>query len=165
MQVRRARPGDGHGMGRVHVAAWRAGYQGIMGDDRLAGLSERTFGRRWESIVTSPGEVRNFVVERDRQIVAIGSAGPPRQPVAAGEVHMINVHPDAWGTGAGTAMLERLQDELRTLGYAQAYLWVADGNQRAIRFYANRGWSPDGEVMDDERESPPLRELRYVREL
>ncbi|WP_121388739.1 GNAT family N-acetyltransferase [Actinokineospora cianjurensis] len=165
MQVRRARQGDGKGMAAVHVAAWRAAYVGIMTDDRLAGLSERTFAQRWESIVTSPGEARTFVAEADGRITGIATAGPPRHQVRAGEVHMLNVHPDAWGTGTGSALLARCVEELTLLGYSSAYLWVAEANHRAITFYTNHGWTPDGETMDDHRESPPLREHRYVRDL
>ncbi len=154
-------------MARVHVAAWRVGYRGIMGDDRLANLSERAFARRWETIVTSPSEARTFVADHDGTIVGIATAGPPRHPAppGAGEVRMVNVHPDHWRTGAGTALLTRCLDELRLLGHTNAYLWVAEGNTRATTFYTHHGWTPTGETLDDDRETPPLRELRYTLDL
>ena len=30
------------------------------------------------------------------------------------------------------------------MGYRRAYLWVADGNSLAIRFYERHGWCQDG---------------------
>jgi hypothetical protein len=46
------------------------------------------------------------------------------------------------------------------MGYERAYLWVADGNDRAIRFYVRHGWSNDGVTQRDARFNPPLLELR-----
>ncbi|WP_018682573.1 GNAT family N-acetyltransferase [Actinokineospora enzanensis] len=165
--IRRARPGDGPGMARVHIAAWRAAYVGIMTPDRLDALSERTFTRRWESVVADPGEARPFVGEITGEIAAIAAVGPPRLPMPAGvgELRMINVHPDHWGTGLARLLHDRLLDELRSLDYTSAYLWVAEKNARAIAFYRRLGWTPDGEIMDDDRDHPPIRELRYIRPL
>lgn len=51
-----------------------------------------------------------------------------------GELLAINLHPDAWGTGLGGAMLRAAEERLRSADWAQAYLWVVDGNARTRRF-------------------------------
>lgn len=44
------------------------------------------------------------------------------------------------------------------MGYERAYLWVADGNGCAVRFYEKHGWCPDGRTKQDARFDPPLLE-------
>lgn len=46
-----------------------------------------------------------------------------------------------------------------TLGDRSAYLWVLHGNERAIMFYRNHGFSEDGARRTDEYGT----ELRMVR--
>ncbi|PPK70512.1 GNAT family N-acetyltransferase [Actinokineospora auranticolor] len=164
--VRRVRAGDGAGIARVHVAAWRRAYAGIMPEDRLAALSVRTSSRRWETIVTTPTETRAFVAESDGEIVGVGAAGPPREPGPAdtGEVNLLYVHPDRWGTGIGSLLHDRLLAELRTLGYAEAYLWVADGNTLGIDFYVHKGWTRTEDTSDHD-ENPPIPIRRFTIDL
>ena len=58
--------------------------------------------------------------------------------------------PEAWGSGAGTALLAAGVEELRRQGYAEASLWVLEDNPRARRFYEREGWTLDGARKEDE---------------
>jgi hypothetical protein len=42
------------------------------------------------------------------------------------------------------------------------YLWVAEANPRARRFYEREGWTADGGVKIEEFGGRPLREVRYT---
>ncbi|GLZ42579.1 N-acetyltransferase GCN5 [Actinokineospora sp. NBRC 105648] len=154
-------------MARVHVAAWRGAYAGLMSVERLADLDESRFTETWITNLAAPGEARPFVAEVAGEVAGIATVGPSRSAVEAvtGELWMLNVHPQHWGTGVAGALHDHVIGDLSDLGYARAMLWVADGNDRACAFYSRKGWAPDGEVLYDDRETPPLRELRYVREL
>ena len=61
---------------------------------------------------------------------------------------------ELYGTGVGRRLLET------TIGRRPAYLWVLDGNARAVAFYERQGFRFDGRTKSD----PPYgRERRMVR--
>lgn len=62
-------------------------------------------------------------------------------------------------------MISAVEIALREDGFASAYLWVLDGNDRAARFYESHGWNEDGTVKLDERQTMTLRELRRTKSL
>lgn len=66
----------------------------------------------------------------------------------AGELYAIYLHPLCWDRGIGRALLEQAEESMRSSGFAQAILWVMEGNQRAERFYRAAGWERDGRKLD-----------------
>ena len=50
----------------------------------------------------------------------------------------------ARGTGVASLLLHHGEAEIRTGGYALAWLAVVAGNQRARTFYAREGWRDAG---------------------
>lgn len=61
-----------------------------------------------------------------------------------GEVYGFYLHPDAWGSGCGSALMERAETHLADGGFSTAILWVLRDNPRARRFYERQGWEPTG---------------------
>lgn len=82
-----------------------------------------------------------------------------------GEVVLLYLEQEAWGTGAGPALFDECVDTLIELGYANAVLWVATDNARGRRFYEREGWSPDGASRVDVLEGAEIDEVRYRRSL
>ena len=82
-----------------------------------------------------------------------------------GQLAFINVHPDHFGTGAASVLFDGLEDELRAQGWIRAYLMVAEGNDRAMRFYAKKGWQRTGITHVYEGVVPPVPERMYVADL
>ena len=68
--------------------------------------------------------------------------------------------PAYWSRGPGSELFLASVDGLRAMDYGSADLCVADGNDRAIRFYERHGWCRDGESKQDARFDPPLLECR-----
>jgi GNAT superfamily N-acetyltransferase len=111
-----------------------------------------------------------LVVEDDDGAVAgISAIGPSRDDdgelTGDGELYMINVHPDRWGRGLGRRLLEAATEWLRSRGWSEAVLWMANGNERAGRLYERNGW-----VLDGGRKEAPIGganvvEVRYRRSL
>jgi GNAT superfamily N-acetyltransferase len=95
--------------------------------------------------------------------------GPSRDsdadPRVTGEVFAIYAAPNAWGTGAGRALMGSAVAELARLGYADVVLWVLDGNERARRFYALAGWEEDGASKTDGSRGSTSPRSRYRRTL
>ena len=167
--VRPARVSDVPRLAEIHVAAWRAAYRGIMADEFLDGLDEDRFAANWTQALSDPdNRVRNFVV------VAGGVSAPrdpaevlDRLPVTAdlGQLAHINLAPEAFGTGVAAVLFTALEDELRHDGYARAYLMVAEGNDRAMRFYEKQGWARTEITHVYDGVEPAVPERMYTVEL
>jgi GNAT superfamily N-acetyltransferase len=82
-----------------------------------------------------------------------------------GELHDLVVTPDQRGKGIGSAILNRAEKELSTIGAREIRLSVIAANADAIRFYRERGMSEVSVVMLGETESglPPTRPARDAK--
>jgi GNAT superfamily N-acetyltransferase len=103
----------------------------------------------WEPVLRDTPERARVVVLEDRGALrGVAGAGPARDDdldrTTTGELYALYVHPDAWGRGYGDALHAAALDHLRAEGFSAAVLWVLEGNHRARRFYADRGWREDG---------------------
>ena len=167
-RVRPAILSDAAALGAIHVAAWRAAYQGIMAAEYLAGLEVAKRAELWTATISraSPTEVV-MVAERDGSLLGFCMIGNARRPDEAGlgEVQALNVEPGAWGTGAGEALLVAAESWLGGRGLQRAILWVVEGNGRARRFYERHGWDHDGHSDLVNIGGVPIAEVRYGRRL
>jgi len=142
--VRPARPDDAEQMARVHVQSWRETYRGLMRDAVLEDPSLVARQERfWVAALTDPQYSRNqaAVGVRDGRVVGISMSGDPLGEGApeSAQLYLLYVLADEYGSGLGTALL----DAVLPPG-DDAWLWVADPNPRAQRFYAKHGFAPDG---------------------
>ena len=159
--VRRAVVGDADAIGSVHVRAWQAAYRGQMSDGFLDGMSIADGRRRWRTTLSEPTPDRVVVVVEDPvdgHVCGFAALG-------AAEVMAINLEPEAWGRGLGSALLAGALDALREHEVPEVHLWVLEANARARRFYERAGWSADGGVKDGDFGGRTLREVRYRRGL
>jgi GNAT superfamily N-acetyltransferase len=162
--VREATGADAGGIGRVQERSWQAAYRHVFPVDELdrGGFIEV---ERWrERLDRPPGGWSTFVAEDDGEIVGFASVGPSRDEQRVGELYAIYVDPGAWSTGAGRALLERGEQQLRAQ-YTVATLWVLEDNPRARGFYERAGWTPDGAQKADVRWGVRAMEVRYRKSL
>ena len=154
--VRPARLEDAEAFTRAHEAAWDATLSPIAGRrlEELVPFEERV--ERFRAGLDRPGvDASILVAERGDEVVG--------EAVRVGsELRDLYVVPEAWGTGAGLALMDEVLAEIRAGGATQATLWVVEANARARRFYEREGWEPTGET----RETPmgPA-ELQYALRL
>jgi ribosomal protein S18 acetylase RimI-like enzyme len=126
-------------MGRVHVQVWREAYAGLMPDDYLAALDPTAGPRRWRQRLES-SEACWRLARDETGIVGLATSGPGRDhdaPVPL-ELYAINVLRRAHGTGLADDLLGHV------IGRRAAYLWVLEGNERAMAFYRRHGFADDG---------------------
>ncbi|GAB3995933.1 GNAT family N-acetyltransferase [Nocardioides marmoraquaticus] len=157
--VRAARVEDAAAVARAQAAAWREAYAGLMDPAYLAGMDVDRATERWAELLGTPADgVRAYVASYGGEVVGFASAGPSRddERVCDLELYAVNVRPDAWGAGAGTALLSAVLEP------GPCGLWVVVGNDRAIGFYERRGFVADGATQDDVRLG--VTEQRMVRE-
>jgi ribosomal protein S18 acetylase RimI-like enzyme len=137
--IRPARPEDAEAIARVHVATWRAAYAHAIPSETLAAVDVDERAELWKRFLGGPTAI--FVGELDGEVCGFVSVGESQEHPGEGELFSIYVLPAAWGTGLGTALIERGEDELRARGFTRATLNVLADNPRARRFYERQGWA------------------------
>ena len=143
---------------------WQVAYRHIF---PVAELTQGGFIQleRWRArLADPPPGWATFVAERDDAVVGFAAVGPSRDERGIGELYAIYVEPAAWSTGAGRALIERGEEQLRD-EYREATLWVLEDNPRARTFYERAGWLPDGARKVEERWGVRAPEVRYRKEL
>jgi GNAT superfamily N-acetyltransferase len=102
------------------------------------------------------------------------SSSGPRNPLApardddldgSGELCALYVDPSHWNSGFGRELIVAARAALTRAGFANAYLWVLVGNERAERFYRVDGWTPDGARKTGVVWGVSVDEIRYRRAL
>lgn len=133
-------------MAALQVAGWRAAYQDLVPAAVLAGLAvdERAgaLAARMESAV-----VTVLLAEQQGELLGFGSVGASRDPDAlegVAELYALYVQPGRWRGGIGELVHAAALQTMSASGFAEATLWVLEGNARAQGFYADQGWRPDG---------------------
>ena len=158
MNVRPGDPADTEAICRVATAAWHAAYDDVLGRETV---TERT--DEWYDTAT----VRSYFGE---PAVSVYVAGDPvvgyafsRHGEAGDRLHLtaIYVHPDRWGEGIGSLLLDRVETEARDLGVETVDLVVLAENSVGRGFYEGHGYErvrERGERVDD-----GVRELVYEK--
>ncbi|MFT4082762.1 MAG: GNAT family N-acetyltransferase [Nocardioides sp.] len=135
---------DAEALTDLHLDVWDEAYGHLMPNeilrDRRKDRSERI--ERWRADIPSPESLTLLARDRatDRLIgfVSRGHGRDDSHDLPAVEVWALYVRAEFYGHGVGHAMLTE------ALGTSDAYLWVLDGNSRAVAFYERQGFRFDG---------------------
>ena len=148
---------DAKAIAEIHVATWRAAYQGLIPDDVFKIM---TFEKRlayWkEAIEFSDPQI--LVAQDSSNDKVIGFVGFDRSRDAGtkstvGEIWAMYVSPEHWRQGAGLALWDGARDGLKEEGCMQVTLWALVANERALQFYE--------QAAGFKREMPSLRTTAY----
>ena len=164
--VRPATAADADAIGRIQVETWRAAYTGLMPDEAIARFDVADRQQLWREGLgreLRPGSAV-FVAELHGEVVGFVSVGVSRDDDRLGELYAIYLHPSCWDRGVGRALIEQAEASMRSSGFAEAILWVMEGNERAERFYRAAGWERDGRKLDT-FQGAEVAELRYRKAL
>jgi RimJ/RimL family protein N-acetyltransferase len=145
--VRRARPEDVPDAARVHTVSSDAAYAGLVAPSGPEALARREAS--WRDALERP-DVSPFVAESERKIIGVMMIGPARDEADCGELYVLYVHPDWWGSGAAQLLIDHAHEQLQG-DHHEAVLTVLSANARARRFYERNGW-----VLDQIRVEPHL---------
>ena len=119
--IREAVPGDAPDFASSQVLAWRAAYAGILDSGYLAGMNVERLTQGWARILGAPDQdVRRLALAASGTAVGWSGFGVPRDdvPEGTGELHALNLHPDYWSRGLGSALFLASVEGLRSMGTA-----------------------------------------------
>jgi L-amino acid N-acyltransferase YncA len=153
--IRPATDADARAIAELEVRAWRWAYVDFVAEEDMPAVADRA--EAWA------GEEGVFVAEVDGRVAGVVHVGPDADADAPqrGALRALYVEPAAQGAGLGTSLYDFAREALRAAGYAEAVLWVFDGNGHARGFFERRGWTADGA----RQERLGTSELRYRQAL
>lgn len=160
IHVRRATAEDAEAAARVHAASSEAAYRGLL---TLGGISLERRVAMWRVLVEDRA-AHAFVAESGGRIVGVMNAGPARDDEPVGELRILYVLPEWWGSRAGQLLLERAH-ALLAADHDEAILTVLAANPRARRFYERNGWRLERLVVEPHFGGQPTEVARYRRRL
>ncbi|MCP2015194.1 GNAT superfamily N-acetyltransferase [Deinococcus sp. HSC-46F16] len=161
-RLRTATTTDAPALARVHVTSWRETYAGLLPDDFLPRMTDEAMRERreanWQRTIAE-GQELVLVGEREGEVLAFASAGPPRDhPGVDAELYTLYALKGVQGLGLGRALLVEVARQLCEQGHRSLALWVLDVNPTRA-WYARQGGREDGV----KRVPLPGGELREVR--
>lgn len=151
MTVRIAPPlvGDAEQLADLHLDVWEEAYADLMPasvfTDRRSRRDERVAS--WSGIIAEGSSDNLLAWSPDGRLLGFSSTGAGRDPddgLPPLELMALYVRASSYGTGVGHALLEA------AIGDSPAYLWVLDGNARAIGFYERHGFAFDGATKPED---------------
>ena len=155
MIVRAATSADSNEMARVHHRSFETAYARTRDLVRLE--------EQWRSIFEIQ-TVLPFVAIDNGEVVGVLNVGPARDGSGDGELYVIYVDPDRWGTSAGQLLIDRAHEVLSER-FDQAVLTVLADNQRARRFYERNGWVLKELTCEPHFAGEPTNVARYQKHL
>ncbi|MEV5706762.1 GNAT family N-acetyltransferase [Actinoallomurus sp. NPDC052274] len=155
---RRAVTGDLPGMADVFVAAWRAGYRGVVPDEVIDALDAGTVATDLATGLSAPGLATVLAVDAGGRPVGFARYGDDADHPGGGYLAALYVHPAASGAGVGRGLLQYAIDAMPGV---DVRLWVFEDNDRARTLYERAGFRPEGARLVDPRWRAP--QVRYLR--
>lgn len=162
-----AKPEDAEAIGRVRVSAWRAAYRQFMSDDFLSALDPANNVDELKERLSNQGsDFTVFVAEEDQSVVAFAITGKPRYRASdrTMELWAVNVLPEYWRMGIGSALVERVARHAVESGFERLELWCLKGNHPAQEAYQKLGFVESGlERSSSQLTGNILHELHYAK--
>ena len=137
--IRTAVEDDIEAIARVHVAAWRETYPGIMPAEILDGLREEQRAAQWRRWFLPDRPLRDalIVCEDAGEVIGFASAMIP-SGCAEAELLTLYLLRRVQGRGFGRQLLTDVAGRMRSQGATSLMLWMVVGNPTA-GFYRHMG--------------------------
>ncbi len=150
MRILRPTVDDAEALTDLHLDVWEEAYADLMPAavflERRADRDQRV--DRWREILAAGSSANLLAWSPEGRLMGFSSTGPGRDSPDDGlpplELMALYVRAEVYGDGVGHALLDA------AIGSSPAYLWVLDGNARAIGFYERQGFGFDGATEQED---------------
>ncbi|HEX2928015.1 MAG TPA: GNAT family N-acetyltransferase [Ruminiclostridium sp.] len=154
--VRLAAADDASAMSFVHSQAWKAAYRDFISQEYLDNISDDGWTPMFKRALTQKlreaavfeldGRITGCITfGRGRADQSCTMAGSAAETVNcscnnSGEIISLYVLPEYWSMKQGYELTKFAVERLKSQGFADCYLWVIKGNERAEKFYRKFGF-------------------------
>ena len=163
MEIRMMRASeDPMAISRVFEESWRFAYRGLIPQEFLDSIPEG----HWAD-GAGRADHKTLLLTDGEEIAGVVYYGASRFEAfpGMGEIMAIYLRPAYIGQGWGYALLCAALEKLREQGFTETFLWVLEGNERAIRFYEREGFAATEHVLGDNIGGRNVNERQYRRKL
>lgn len=151
VDVRPAAPKDAPAVRAVAEAAWWETYPGVLDPDTIRNALDNLYDEAFlRQVLAERDDLLFLVAERETEggaggdntadVEIVGFATAQQTWADEAEVHTLYVHPDRWGNGIGTELLDAVAESARTAGVDRLRCTVASGNHVGRAFLESRGF-------------------------
>lgn len=146
VELRSAEAADVPEIADVARAAWHAAYDDVLGPDAVDDTVDDWYDER---------ELRDgvdgpcFLVAETEDVVGFAHAAELADQSGVAELYRLYVHPACWRNGIGSALLARVERELRECGVDRLQTVVLAANDVGLSFYEPRGFEPVKELHSE----------------
>lgn len=168
VRMRWATAADAAAVAGLHLASYRAAYQGLLPAEVLFSMRADDRASRWRASLKDPQRQTLIAEDEDVSPALIGFAevGPSRDDDAragTGELMTLHVAQPRWRHGLGRVLHGRAVAALAARGFQTATVWVLTGNTRARAFYEAMDWNHEGTAREQVVSGTRVAEVRYWR--
>lgn len=146
--IRRAVPGDAAWMADVHGRARATYYRGVVPDEELDSAADAARRRAVYAQRVEQADRVVLVAALDGRPAGFALLGPPLDPsfddAAVGQLYQLNVEPDRWSRGVGSALHAACVEDWQARSVVEGHLEVWERNERGRAFWWRHGWRTDG---------------------
>lgn len=159
--VRPAGLGDIDAIAAVADAAWYAAYGGFLDPSTIAAALETYYDPGILEAAVAEDAIGFYVAveedekekENEKQSGVVGFASVEQTWVDETELHTLYVHPERWGEGIGSALLERATERATAQGVDRIACGVLADNAVGVGFFESRrferGRTTDAEIAGE----------------
>lgn len=146
-------------MSLLHALGWRTAYRDSIPADYM---TREITDSRWIPVFRQnykEGVYHGLLLYAGGNPICCATYGPARVDLSAGdtvctfsspdladwgELVSLYAHPDCWGQGCGSLVIEEVLNRMKVSGYPGCFLYALRENERARRFYEKHGFTWDG---------------------
>lgn len=161
-KIRIATIDDVHTISRIHALSWKEAYKNNLSQEFLSNIPNDF----WVPFFTE--HIKNHRFEtalfyQDDKATACITYGKCRDELLEdwAEIASLYVLPEYWSQKQGYELMLFSLNQLKEVGFHQAYLWVLKENNRAIEFYEKIGFTNDGLTIKVPMDDKMLTDYRY----
>lgn len=158
--IRPAEQADIEAIQSIARQSWHTAYDDILGAETVNSVVDEWYEP--PKLETAIRDEAVFVAESS-SIDGFAHVGPGDGSDTM-ELRRIYVHPERWGEGLGSQLLERVEEWCRTAGRRRLRLAVLADNDVGIEFYERNGFTAR-EHREGEIAGVPVEDIVYVKEL
>jgi len=140
--IRPASVADADTIAALHAASWRSAYRGILSERTLGPALDGERRTHWRGKLAKATPQDTVLIAGDIGFIAVWADGDPGFGAYLDNLHIC---PERRSGGVGRRLLGEAMRRVAGRGETGVYLWVFDGNTRAIDFYRRLG----GRIVED----------------